>query len=211
MLLFAHTGITLGLALGAEKALGKRGPFFIRNEQVREVANPSPLVAQPSHLATAAALIDYRLVLLGSMLPDIIDKPLGIYGFGGGRSLAHTLLFVLLILLVGLYRYFRSARLGILVLSLCSGFHLILDQMWRQPQILFWPLLGLDFPHYDMRDWVAWLTDLIEALKSEPAVFVPEIIGALILILFAGGLLRSRGVLAFLKSGAVKWTTTTSS
>ena len=45
--------------------------------------------------------IDYRLVLLGSMLPDIIDKPLGGFIFkdalGSGRIYAHTLIFLLLL------------------------------------------------------------------------------------------------------------------
>ena len=204
MLLFGHIGITLGLALGAEKALRRRALFLSRSEQIREVANPSPPAPRPSRLATAAALIDYRLALLGSMLPDIIDKPVGIYFLGdifsNGRIFGHSLLFFLIILLAGLYSYLRSGRSGILVLSLCSGFHLILDQMWLEPRTLFWPLHGLTFPRYEIADW---LTNLIETLKSEPAVFMPEIMGAFIMILFMLQLLRSRSLLSFLRKGIV--------
>ncbi|MCL0061025.1 metal-dependent hydrolase [Dehalococcoidia bacterium] len=207
-MLFGHIGISLGLALGAEKALRRRALFLCRSEQVREVANPSPPAPRPSRLATAAALIDYRLVLLGSTLPDIIDKPVGIYflgdTFSNGRIFGHSLLFFLIILLAGLYSYLRSGRLGILVLSLCTGFHLVLDQMWIEPRTLFWPLYGLAFPRYDT---TGWLTNLIETLKSEPAVFIPEIMGAVIMILFMVVLLRSRSLLSFLRNGMVQYYT----
>ncbi|MBT9163240.1 MAG: hypothetical protein DDT24_00144 [Chloroflexi bacterium] len=211
MLLFGHTGITLALALGVDNALRRQALFLSRSEQVREVANPSPLAPRLSGLAAAIASIDYRLVLVGSMLPDIIDKPVGIYLFGdtfsNGRIFGHSLLFFLIILLAGLHRYLRSGRSGILVLSLCSGFHLILDQMWLEPRTLFWPLYGLAFPQYDITHWLA---NLIETLKTEPAVYWPEIVGMLILILFMLELLRNRGLLSFVRNGIVKWTVTTS-
>lgn len=204
MLLFGHIAITLGLALGAEKVLRSRLGFPNRGKAAEEIADRSPPVPRPSRLATTAALIDYRLVLLGSMLPDIIDKPVGIYllgdTFSNGRIFGHSLLFFLIIFLAGLYRYLRSGRSGILVLSLCSGFHLILDQMWLQPRTLLWPLHGLTFPRYEM---AGWLTNLIEILKSEPTVYWPEIVGILILMLFMLKLLRSRSLLSFLRNGIV--------
>ena len=67
MLLFAHTGITLGTAKIMARAAGWR-----------EKGLPAQL--------------DYRLVLIGSMLPDLIDKPLGgvIPPLGNGRIYSHT-------------------------------------------------------------------------------------------------------------------------
>ena len=203
MLLFAHTGITLGLALGLDKALPKRVPFLRRGEESEGSANPS-------RLAAVAGAVDYRLVLVGSMLPDIIDKPVGIYlipSISNGRIFCHTLLFFLVLLLVGLYRYLRYRRTGILVLSLCSGFHLVLDQMWRSPKTLFWPLYGLAFDKYDLS---YWLPGMWEALIREPTVYGPEVVGIVILVPVALELLRSGNLLRFLKSGVVKWTTTTS-
>ncbi len=41
----------------------------------------------------------------------------------------------------------------ILSLSIGSLFHLVEDQLWRVPQILFWPLKGLSFPK-DTIDYV---------------------------------------------------------
>ncbi|MCL0065450.1 metal-dependent hydrolase [Dehalococcoidia bacterium] len=207
MFLFGHIGITLGLALGADNALRRRA-LFLQESRVSSIEFRGGGRPQNSELQTpnsrAASLIDYRLVLLGSMLPDIIDKPVGIYflgdTFSNGRIFGHSLLFFLIILLPGLYRYLRSGRLGILVLSLCTGFHLVLDQMWLEPRTLFWPLYGLAFPRYDT---TGWLTSLLEALKSEPAVYLPEIMGAFIMILFMLELLSGKRLLIFLRKGIV--------
>jgi hypothetical protein len=38
-------------------------------------------------------------------------------------------------------------------LSIGSLFHLIEDQLWKRPKILFWPLRGLSFPK-DTIDYV---------------------------------------------------------
>ena len=88
--------------------------------------------------------IDLAFLALGSMLPDIIDKPLGLLAFGtpaAGRTISHTLLFLLV--LMGLAVYLKDVRLA----SVSAGVmaHLTLDFMWQSPAILFWPLLG-NFP-----------------------------------------------------------------
>jgi len=81
---------------------------------------------------------------LGSMLPDIIDKPLGLLAFGTaeqGRTFGHTLLF--LIVLATLAVYLKNLRLASVSFGVLA--HLVLDSMWKSPAILFWPLLG-NFP-----------------------------------------------------------------
>lgn len=157
---------------------------------------------------TLARLIDFRLALVGSMLPDMIDKPLGIYIFTGtlsnGRIYAHTLLFFLVLLLIGLFRYIRSGGIGVLVLAMCSGFHLVLDQMWAQPRTLLWPLLGLSFPTGDMENW---LEHIVHALVVEPSVYVPELVGLSILAAFGIALLRTRSMSIFLRRGVTRWQT----
>lgn len=84
MLLFGHLGITLALASGLDKIIASgKGKGFSR-------------------------LVDYRLVLIGSMLPDIIDKPLGIAfpaALGSGRTVAHTFLFLFLLFCAGAVLY----------------------------------------------------------------------------------------------------------
>ena len=66
-------------------------------------------------LATARffSRMSLAALALGSMLPDIIDKPLGLVVFGSpnmGRTFAHTLLF--LMLLFFLCVYFRDIKIG---------------------------------------------------------------------------------------------------
>jgi inner membrane protein len=187
--LFGHVGITLGLSVGVDKALPRRGIFL-------------------SRLAAIPGAIDYRLVLLGSMLPDIIDKPVGHYflagTFNNGRIFAHTLLFFLLLLSVGLYRLWRGGRTGFLILALCSGVHLILDGMWRTPQTLYWPLHGWSFPQgYEAGFW-HWLLEMVKALETNPADYIPEIIGLVIFVAIGLVFLRGGKLLYFLKSGALK-------
>ena len=87
---------------------------------------------------------DLTCLALGSMLPDIIDKPLGLLVFGTpamGRTVAHTFLFLLIVLLLAIY--FHDLRIA----SISGGVfaHFVLDLMWRTPVTLFWPLLG-NFP-----------------------------------------------------------------
>jgi membrane-bound metal-dependent hydrolase YbcI (DUF457 family) len=87
---------------------------------------------------------DLAFVLLGSMLPDIIDKPLGEVLFGTpamGRTITHTLLFLLLL---GIAAYYLSdLRLAWVAGGVLA--HLLLDFMWNSPSTLLWPLLG-SFP-----------------------------------------------------------------
>ncbi|MEI2760960.1 metal-dependent hydrolase [Methanothrix soehngenii] len=82
-------------------------------------------------LATARlySRLDLLFLALGSILPDIIDKPLGLLVFGTpnmGRTFAHTLLFLLILGAISLR--LRDIRLA----SLTWGvfIHLILDSMW---------------------------------------------------------------------------------
>lgn len=152
-----------------------------------------------------AARIDYRLVLLSSMLPDVIDKPLGMVFFAdaisNGRVFGHTLLCALLVVGLAAWLYFgRHARWG-LVVAYGWVVHLALDAMWLYPHTLLWPLYGWSFGRLDVE---AWLHDLVPRLVSNPGDFVPEIIGALILARFALGLIARRRVSRFIARGSVE-------
>ena len=65
--------------------------------------------------------MDYRLVAVGSLLPDLVDKPVGmiLLPLNNGRVFGHTLLSILILLLIGL----RCRRF--MFLSLASYLHLI--------------------------------------------------------------------------------------
>jgi len=86
--------------------------------------------------------LDYRLVVLMAILPDVIDRVLYAFvipGAEGGRLFAHTLLFnlVLLALLVAIRR-------DLWIYGLLPLVHLLLDLQGLRADQLFWPFLGAD-------------------------------------------------------------------
>jgi len=84
--------------------------------------------------------------IIGSVLPDLIDKPVGYILFGdtigNGRIYTHSFLFLILILIAGLLLWkYRSHPAG---LALAAGIftHQILDLMWLDPVTWYYPLSG---------------------------------------------------------------------
>ena len=104
----------------------------------------------------------------GAVLPDLIDKPLGILlteTVGYGRIYAHTLLFASFILVAGVAAWRWNRKGGLLVLALGCGVlsHQILDAMWFEPAAWFWPALG-PFPPPDLDTPILsyFLADLLQ-------------------------------------------------
>lgn len=146
--------------------------------------------------------VDYRLVALGALLPDLIDKPIGRIllrsRFDSGRLFAHTLLVNVALFCVLFFMRGRIKRKAVLV-PIASLLHLAEDAMWSSPRTFWWPLLGTTFPQDPVRDGVlGWLNPLnsTEAMIQEP-------IGALLLVwLFAAhGMLGWDGIRSFLRTG----------
>lgn len=129
--------------------------------------------------------VDYRFVLVGAVLPDIIDKPLGqillFSVFHNGRIISHTLLFVAVLTLIGIYIEKRYKSTVVEILALGALMHLVLDQMWTTPQTLFWPLLGWAFPKVDLTDYA---NSLLNEMFTRQDVYLPEVIGFAILAVF---------------------------
>lgn len=156
-----------------------------------------------SWLISTARRIDIRLLLVGSLLPDLIDKPIGRFffeeTFQSGRIFGHTLLFFLLITLISYYRYQKHRKAGGLVLAFGTFTHLICDQMWFTLPTLLWPLYGWTFP----RSGVYWIENILQALLNNPLLFMPEILGLVILIRFTWVLVRRKRVYTFIRHGQV--------
>ena len=85
--------------------------------------------------------IDYRLVMAGAVLPDVVDA-----AFGGPR-LAHTLLFsvVLLLGVMAATRHRRVLRRRLLALPIGTFCHLVVDAMWARTRVFWWPFFGSSF------------------------------------------------------------------
>ncbi len=205
MLFFGHAGITLGIATAAANL----PPFRERLNAWSRPKGTKPggvpvTTAKPSPFDALASFVDIRLLLIGSLLPDIIDKPLGHLIFrqalSNGRTYAHTLLFSLVIAGIGAWLYSRSRRTWILVLSFGSLVHLILDEMWLNPHTLFWPVFGFAFQKTDISDWIP---AMLHSLAVNPVEYVSEGLGFVLVAWLAYVVLRRRRFWSFLKHGRI--------
>jgi hypothetical protein len=148
-----HVGITLGVAFAIMRILKKSW-------------NPKLFII---------------IVGVASLTPDIIDKPVGLlYGYqGGGRLVAHTLVFSLIIMAVSLilWKIWSRKELQIsfwpLFFSLGVWMHFLLDFPWEEVQVSLWPAYGLAFPTGEF----SW-----GHLTESPAAIAGEIVGAIILV-----------------------------
>jgi len=184
-----HVGITLG-AVGLLTGVIRRVSHSTTIDEVESLSAPANADAgtgsvcgdRASWLTSLANNRDDMSLILGSLLPDIIDKPVGLGickdRFSNGRIFSHTLLFPALLSAAGFLLYRRCGKTWGISLSMGSFAHLILDRMWREPRTLFWPLFGLRFKRVDTSNWLA---KVLKALFTDRAVYLPEIIGARIL------------------------------
>ncbi|MFC1898822.1 metal-dependent hydrolase [Chloroflexota bacterium] len=198
MLIFGHVGITLGTAIaipGVQNVLRFTNKGRINNQSIKNSLSFVSLVNR----------IDVKILLLGSLLPDIIDKPVGQWlfkeYFSNGRIFSHALLFFILITFLGIFYYRRYHKTWFLFLSLGTFMHLILDEMWRAPGTLFWPILGLEF---DKMDLTGWIGGLWQSLVTNPAVYVSELVGLFIIIWFLWMLIRRRTFYSFVRYGKIQ-------
>jgi hypothetical protein len=118
--------------------------------RARPAMNPGTSQSTGVDEGLSAEAIDYRLVALGSLLPDMVDRAIRA---AGGRKwsrdqhlLGHTILLNAPVVLAGisLARRRRDARL--LAIGAAAITHLLVDPVIRSPRTLLWPLLGFDFP-----------------------------------------------------------------
>ncbi len=142
------------------------------------------------------AAVDFRLVLLGSILPDLIDKPLGAILHLEARLWAHSLLFLAVILAASLVPVLRGLRW----VGFGDAVHLLVDLIWQQPQVMLWPLLGVAFPAETTPQSIG---SYLHILLTDPYVQFGEIVGSIILISMAWyyGLFSWTALKRFLKDG----------
>ena len=157
------------------------------------------VAADLGHRLRRTVRVDFRWVLLGTILPDLIDKPVGIALGISGRAWAHTALASLALTLLGL-AWTRRGSSAASWLALGSWTHLVLDQMWEMPVTLLYPLFGSAFPPGD-RSLLSYLTFLL----TDPVIWGGEIVGAAVLVAMAWryGVRDWPSVRRFLATGAV--------
>ena len=172
MFLFGHLGFAASCGVAA---------YVIEDERVKRRDG----VSLPR--------FDWRYLLLGALLPDIIDKPLSevIFSpyFHSGRIFGHTLLLLIILVMVGIARYRSKGDTRILLLALGCAAHLIADAIWQYPATVFWPLLGW------FRQEINYSLGISGFLVylSENSVFFTEMSGMVLLII----LMRATGIRSF--------------
>ena len=120
--------------------------------------------------------IDYRFILVGAVLPDVIDTPLAAaFGWPAGRGIAHTLLAPILAMVLVVVIFRGSARLRWFGLGVGWLTHLVGDGMWSAPRTFLWPAFGSAFatsprePYsvalltHPLAHWTTWAGELVGA------------------------------------------------
>ena len=139
--------------------------------------------------------MDLRWVAAGSLLPDVLDKPIGsilfVDTFDSHRLFGHALAFpvVGLFVVLAVTRRGTALRKGLIGLVVGTLVHLVLDGAWADPEALWWPLFGFDFP----QRVPASLAPLLRDMASDWRVWVGEAVGLLYLVYVWWVYLREEG------------------
>ena len=213
MLIFGYAGVTLGasiLAVGIARAVRRASTLGDGGNELASLSSYSGYVVGRwldrvlSWLTVLGKTLDIRFILVGSLLPDIIDKPLGMEllreALSNGRIFSRTLLFFILTGASGLFVYRRFSKTWPLALALGTSAHLALDSMWQMPRTLLWPAYGLAFEKMDLGNW---MQGLWHRLVTNPAAYVSEIIGVIVIAWFLWNLLRQGKIRIFMRRGQI--------
>ena len=136
--------------------------------------------------------IDYRYILVGAVVPDVLGA------FRGSHSVAAVVV-VAVVVIVGFRGETRLAVFGFPVGWLL---HLVGDGMWDYPRVFLWPAFGTDVrPHPEPYSWELF-TDPLSHLGTWGA----ELAGLLLLAWFwvAFGLGHEGRFQLFLKDGYLR-------
>lgn len=88
---------------------------------------------------------------IGSLLPDIIDKPVGyiiLASLGNGRIFFHSLTVFALVALLGSVIWMKWRHPGLLFIAAGMLSHQLADAMWTIPSSWYWPFMGWFRPRY---------------------------------------------------------------
>ena len=129
--------------------------------------------------------LDYRLLAVSALLPDLIDKPLALLVFTDvhtSQLITHSLLFNLGLLTFTLF-FWRKA----LPYVLAFNAHLLADRMWHHAQSFWWPLFGWHtfWEYKPMNTPAAMLDVYLDIVTHYPQVWVIEVIALLALLWFS--------------------------
>jgi len=155
MFVFGHIGLTIGLILVIIALLKKTDLIY---------------------------KLDFRLIAVFALLPDIIDKVMGHVIFqeelNNGRLFGHTLVFLVIFAIV----FIMLVGANWWVYTFPVIVHQLFDHLWNDLPIWLWPYYGWGFESRDIDLWTHWLS----ALLNNPYIQITELLGiSVIIIIFA--------------------------
>lgn len=119
--------------------------------------------------------MDLRMLVLGALLPDLIDTPVGLLFYGrvhSVRLVTHGLILAAVVMIAVVISTRRGRpRKTWMPLAIGLLFHVLLDAMWLDPETLWWPLFGWGFSPAGagtagsyvvsvLGDWRVWMGEL---------------------------------------------------
>jgi inner membrane protein len=199
---FGHAGIALGAAVVLNGLLGRPAENEPAKKNGTPAEGPARRRSAESWVVSLSRRFDLRLLLLGAIVSDIIDKPAGylFYGTFGCRLFCHSLLFLLIVAVAGLYLYLSRHKNWLLVVAFGILTHLALDEMWLDTQTFLWPAQGFSFPTVERSEWAG---GVLHRLFTSPKVYVPELLGLVVIVWIAWLLVRRGKVHAFVRHGQI--------
>jgi inner membrane protein len=210
MFIFGHVGITLGAATtfsAVVTSLQHPPKRRLSEDAVTllaiKIKDQKVSIAERIGLGPLARFLDIRILMIGALVPDIIDKPLSFLGIGDGRFITHTLLIFLVVSAIALALYLFQKKTWLLAIAFGTFTHLILDSMWAMPQTLFWPLSGWSFPAANHKIGLGQISAWWNMLLTNPRLDIGEAIGFLIVAGVVSVLLREKKFKVFLLSGKI--------
>jgi hypothetical protein len=125
---------------------------------------------------THPAPLDYRLLALSALAPDLIDKPLALFVFTGAQTsqlIAHSLFLNLGLLCLALLLWRRA-----LPYVLAFNLHLVADRMWYHTESFWWPLYGWNvfWTFKPMNTPETMLSVYLDIVTRYPQVWVIELL-----------------------------------
>lgn len=150
--------------------------------------------------------VDVRFLLPGLLIPDLVDLPVGTIlaadRFSTGELWFHSLT-VASLYMVAVLMATRRGRRRRAWMAVGVGWllHLILNGMWTNPEILFWPFFGRGLGPGDAPFWsLAW-----ERALSDPWRWLKELagLGYLVWLWFAVGLADPRRRALLITTGRI--------
>jgi len=87
--------------------------------------------------------IDYRLVVVGSLLPLVVDLPFLGLAYGHTLLASVVLLLVVMVLTIGRPRLLRRRLLCLPIGAFCG---LVLSAAWTNTDVFWWPFTGASLP-----------------------------------------------------------------